>query len=101
MAEDKTFGAAAYRELGDGRALWVYRMIYTYKLVIGQIGAAGFDNSWCYKNLASATYAFLTWNPLVEAEPTGWVRHPHSGRRRFPDGDPTTEETRPMKYVET
>ena len=38
--------------------------------------------------------AFLTWNPATETEPSGWVRHPPSGRRRFPDGDPATEEVR-------
>jgi hypothetical protein len=86
--------ATLYRELGDGRALWVYRMNYTYKLVIGAVGVPWFDNSWCYKNLAAATVAFVAWNPLEQEEPTGWVRHPHSGRRRFPDGDPATEEVR-------
>jgi hypothetical protein len=92
--EDNTHGAVLYRELGDGRSVWVYRMIYTYKLAIGVTGAAGFDNSWCYRNLASATLAFASWNPDEEAEPTGWVRHPHTGRRRFPNGDPATEEIR-------
>jgi hypothetical protein len=91
MSEDKAFGAAAYRELGDGRALWVYRMIYTYKLVIGRADSPAFDNSWCYANERKALIAFDAWNPLEQIEPEGWVRHPHSGRRRFPDGDPATE----------
>lgn len=95
MAEDKTYGAAAYRELGNGQALWVYRQIYTYKLVIGRIGAAGFDNSWCYTSERKALIAFAAWNPFEQIEPEGWVRHPHSGRRRFPDGDPATEYIAP------
>lgn len=92
--EDKTYGATAYRELGDGRALWVYRMNYTYKLVIGHIGSPAFDNSWCYKDLTTCLMNYVAWNPLEQAEPEGWVRHPHTGRRRFPDGDPATEEVR-------
>lgn len=93
--EDKTYGAAAYRELGDGRAVWVYRMMYTHKLVIGRVDAPAFDNSWCYKDVASALEAFVMWNPFEQAEPEGWVRHPHSGRRRFPDGDPSSEYIAP------
>jgi hypothetical protein len=83
-----------FRDLGDGRGLWVYRMIYTYKLVIGTIGAPCYDSDWCYKDRASAMAAFNHWNPATEPEPSGWVRHPPSGRRRFPDGDPATEEVR-------
>lgn len=92
---DHTYGAVLYRELGDGRSIWVYRMFYTYKMAIGRTTAAGFDNSWCFKDLLTATLAFAEWNPDMNDEPTGWVRHPHSGRRRFPDGDPATEEVRP------
>ena len=89
--EDKTHGAELYRELGDGRSIWVYRMMYTYKLAIGYTDSAGFDNSWCFKDLRSASIAFALWNPDEQVEPTGWVRHPHTGRRRFPNGDPATE----------
>ena len=92
--DDKTHGAVLYRELGDGRSLWVYRMNYTFKLAIGVTDAGGFDNSWCYKDLLTATLAFHAWRPFETPEPEGWVRHPHTGRRRFPDGDPATEEIR-------
>jgi hypothetical protein len=88
------FGAEAFREVGDGRGLWVYRMFYTFKLVIGPIGSGGYDDHWCYKDRQNAVTAFFLWNPLETAEPEGWVRHPPSGRRRFPDGDPATEEIR-------
>ena len=86
--------ALLFRDLGDRRGLWIYRMNYTHKIVLGPIGVPWYDNHWCYKDLASATAAFNAWNPATEAEPTGWVRHPDSGRRRFPDGDPATEEVR-------
>jgi hypothetical protein len=38
----------------------------------------------------AAVVAFATWNPLTEAEPSGWYRHRASGRRR-PGGDPAQE----------
>ena len=88
------YGALLFPDLGDGRGLWIYRMGYTHKLIIGPIGVPWFDNSWCYATLATATAAFNAWDPSTEVEPVGWVRHPHSGRRCFPDGDPATEEVR-------
>ena len=88
------YGAAFFRDLGDGRGLWVYPMLYTFKLVIGPLGSLSYDDQWCYKDLQDVVTAFTTWNPLEQAEPEGWVRHPPTGRRRFPDGDPATEEVR-------
>lgn len=88
------YGAAAFRDLGDGRGLWVYPQLYTFKLVIGKLGSLSYDDGWCYPDLQSVVTAFDSWNPLEVAEPEGWVRHPPTGRRRFPDGDPATEEIR-------
>jgi hypothetical protein len=87
-------GSILFRELGDGRGVWVYPMLYTFKLVIGPLNAGWHNGGWCYKDLPSVVVAFVVWNPVTEPEPDGWVRHPPSGRRRFPDGDPTTEEIR-------
>jgi hypothetical protein len=83
-----------FRVVGDGRGIWVYPMMFTYKLVIGPVGKDCYSDGWCYKDLNSATTAFSEWNPATEPEPQGWVRHPRTGRRRFPDGDPATEEVR-------
>jgi hypothetical protein len=85
------YNALAFRELGDGRGVWIIPMIYTTKLIIGPIGAAGYDDGWCYKTRMRALQAFEEWNPATDKEPTGWVRHPTTGRRRFPNGDPATE----------
>lgn len=87
--------AILFRDLGDGRGVWVYPMLYTFRMVVGPIGCGGYDNYWCYKNFKSVVTAYSEWEPLKEPEPQGWVRHPPSGRRRFPDGDPATEEVRP------
>lgn len=83
--------AIMFRDLGDGRGIWLYPMLFTFKIVIGPIGACWFQDGWCYKDFLRAIHAFGEWNPLTEQEPRGWVRHPSSGRRRFPDGDPASE----------
>jgi hypothetical protein len=88
------YGALMFREVGDGRGIWVYRMFYTFKMVIGPIGCGGYDDHWCYRDLASVVETYAAWEPLTEKEPEGWVRHPPTGRRRFPSGDPATEEVR-------
>ena len=86
--------AIAFKDVGDGRGVWIYPMIYTFKIAIGPIGVGWFTDSWCYTTGPKALAALLEWNPLEEPEPEGWVRHPRSGRRRFPNGDPATEEVR-------
>lgn len=86
--------AIFYRDLGDGRGVWVYPMLYTFRIAIGPTGSRGYDDYWCYADLQSVITAYLEWEPLKEREPQGWVRHPPTGRRRFPDGDPATEEVR-------
>ena len=94
FADPANPSAILFRDLRDGRGVWVYPMTFTFKLVIGRVGSPVYDSDWCYKDCASVVIAFAEWNPLETAEPEGWVRHPRSGRRRFPDGDPATEEVR-------
>lgn len=36
----------------------------------------------------------LSWEPKAGTEPSGWFRHPPTGRRR-PDGDPSKEYINP------
>jgi hypothetical protein len=87
-------GAILFREVGDGRGIWVYPMIYTFSLAIGPLGSPCYDNYWCYRDLLSVMKAYSEWDVTEEPEPQGWVRHPKTGRRRFPSGDPATEEVR-------
>ena len=84
----------AYREIGDGRALWLRRQFFNYQLSIGKIGEDSFDDCWEYIDGLAAIHAMAEWNPLTMEEPCNWVRHPRTGRRRFPDGDPSKEEVR-------
>ena len=69
------------RPLGDGRATWISRKIFTWAVSIGKIGARCFDDSWCYEGLDDAFRAIVAWDALTEKEPVGWIRHPTSGRR--------------------
>lgn len=73
------------RSFPDGRKLWLYTMLYTWRLVIGRADDnLGYDDAWCYDDFLVALRQFENWDPLDPAtpEPEGWIRHPRSGRRR-------------------
>jgi hypothetical protein len=80
------------RLLADGRQLWLYPMIFTYRLVIGLVEADGYDDFWCYETREAGMKAFDEWDPLdpTTPEPTGWLKHKCTGRFR-PGGDPAQE----------
>ena len=77
-------------ELPDGRGIWVVPFLYTHAIIIGQQGVGYYDDRWCYATRELAIVAAVVWDPATEAEPTGWHRHPSSGRRRA-GGDPALE----------
>lgn len=78
------------RRLDDKRYLAVIRLMYTHRLVVGDIASPeGYTDGWCYHDQLPAVIAGTMWDGK-EGEPTGWHRHPTSGRRR-PDGDPARE----------
>jgi len=90
FADPNNIGALMFRDLGDGRGMWLYRMLFTFKIVIGPIGSPCFADGWCYKKLDNALSAFILWDPKTEKEPKDWTRHPASGRYRYDhyeDGD--------------
>ncbi len=80
------------RMLPDGRQLWLYPMLFTHRLAIGQAGASNYDDFWCYETREAGMRAFEEWAPLDPAtpEPTGWIKHKRTGRFR-PGGDPALE----------
>jgi|SRR5579863_2807663 len=78
------------RILPDGREATVTKMMYTARLNIGLPGEQYYDDGWCYETVPAAVAAMNAWDPEKDEEPTGWHRHPTSGRRR-PGGDPTQE----------
>jgi hypothetical protein len=81
-------GAIASKLLPDGREAFVYKMIYTFRLGVGEPGSGYYEDGWCYEDLGPAMVAFAEWNG--EGEPNCWTRHPNTGRRR-PGGDPSKE----------
>jgi hypothetical protein len=74
----------AYRELPDGREVILHRVIYTWRISIGQQRSRYLEDAWCYEIFEHARSAFHAWDPLIEREPVGWSQHPESGRRQSP-----------------
>lgn len=87
------------RVLEGGRLLAVRPQLFTAQLCVGTaerlsepMGA--WDDVWDYETCLQALLGLAAWQPgKGEAEPTGWIRHPRSCRRRR-HGDPEQEEVR-------
>lgn len=79
-------------ERGDGTYVCLHRLMFHWTMIIGTIGdEIGYDDRYCYATYEKAKAALDDWQARNwEGEPTGWHRHPDSGRRRT-DGDPATE----------
>lgn len=74
-----------------GQYVAVIPMIFTVALVAGHVGDdSGYEDRWCFSGAAAAIAGAVQWHASTEVEPSGWHRHPPSGRRR-PDGDPARE----------
>ena len=78
------------KEFPDGRVACLYGLLYTCAIIIliEEHCAFSYKNRWCYCSPEKAEKALLEWDG--NGEPTGWHRHPTTGRRRE-DGDPTKE----------
>jgi hypothetical protein len=72
-------------QLPDGRICGVLRLLYHWTMHV-DLNEIGYEDRYCYNDLAGALTAFAGWNG--EGEPMGWHRHPTTGRRR----DPATGE---------
>ena len=82
--------------LVDERYACLSQFAYTCAILTGRWGDRySYEDRWCYHNKAAAIAALLNWATAYPrpAEPSGWHRHPASGRRR-PDGDPAQEYIR-------
>ena len=76
---------------GDGTYVAIYPLMFHWTMIMGAIGLDTYDERWCYGNRDMAAEALEEWMDRGwEGEPTGWNRHPPSGRRRI-CGDPETE----------
>jgi len=72
-------------EIKAGRMLALHKLAYTWAL-LADISLTGYEDRWCYPDYRSAKAALDAWSGEEGTEPTGWHRHPDSGRRRDPDG---------------
>lgn len=82
------------RELPDGRVLSVLPMTFGKGRLCVQahVFSLCYEDVWCYPSVPAAIAAMEAWDG--EGEPTGWHRHPATGRRR-PEGDPAKEYVHP------
>lgn len=77
---------------GNGTYVAVYPLMFHWTMITGDIENWEFyDDRWCYANETLARAALAEWQARDwEGEPTGWHRHPPTGRRRE-SGNPATE----------
>ncbi|WP_429565708.1 hypothetical protein [Paraburkholderia sp. MM6662-R1] len=62
--------------------------------IIADLTEWGHGDRWCYQTFDDARAALDAWSGEEGTEPTGWTRHPDTGRRR-PDGDAGREYFNP------
>jgi hypothetical protein len=78
-------GYRAVRDLGDGRYAALAPFLFTTAIITGRWGDyIGLEDRWCYHTAFDAKAALEAWDGL--GEPTGWHRHPGTGRRVDEDG---------------
>lgn len=84
---------AHLRALEGGAYVLAKRLMFHWTVIHGYIGDLwGYDDRWCFATEASALEAVAAW-PMDDPkgyEPSGWHRHPATGRRRE-GGDPARE----------
>lgn len=68
---------------------WValFKFIFTTAIIVGDLDdTTGYSDRWCYHDKESALAGLAEWSGRgYEGEPTGWHRHPATGRRAGPD----------------
>lgn len=83
-------GYTHYTQFANGRDACVTRMIFTYA-ILSDLTEYGHGDRWCYHTLGAALLGLGRWMEADgEGEPSGWHRHPTTGRRRD-NGDPAKE----------
>lgn len=74
--------------LPDGREWVVYREMFQARMLIGRPELGWGDDAYDFPTVAAAIAAGEAWDGT--GDPSGWHRHPSTGRRR-PGGDPELE----------
>lgn len=72
--------------LPNGRYAAVAPFLFTHAIILGRIfDKDSYQDRWCYKTYDLAKQAIEEWDGT--GEPTGWHRHPLTGRRRTENGN--------------
>jgi hypothetical protein len=92
MSEDelRANNYTEWRFFPDGLVVAVGPMSLSNGRLYVDVHRTGYEDCYCYDSLELATAALHAFNPETDKEPTGWKRHPYTGRRR-PGGDPLLE----------
>lgn len=74
------------KKMNENSYVAISNMIYTAAIIVGHMGdMVSYYNRWCYHTYDSAKKALDAWDGT--GEPSGWHRHPASGRRVSETGE--------------
>jgi hypothetical protein len=83
-------GYRQIKDLGGGRYACLMQLMFTTAIITGRWGDLdSYDDRWCFHTIEDAVNALDRWDGT--GEPTGWHRHPSSGRRVSPKGEEFVE----------
>jgi hypothetical protein len=72
------------KKLDDRYVAGLFKFMFTTAIIKIRIGnLMSYEDRWCYHSEQDARLALQNWDGT--GEPTGWHRHPASGRRREND----------------
>lgn len=72
------------KQFPNGNWVCINRYIFTWAIIY-DLNDWGFEDRWCYSSYDKAKAALDAWDG--EGAPTGWHRHPASGRRYDEQGN--------------
>jgi len=81
-------GYVLARDMPDGSVVAVMAMTFGKGRLCLDLNEFGHEGVYCYETLGEAARAMYEYDG--ETEPSGWIRHPQSGRRRL-DKTPASE----------
>jgi hypothetical protein len=82
------YGYHDYVEFPNGNNACIHQLMFTWA-ILSELTDVMYGDRWCYHSYEAAKEALDAW--CGEGEPTGWHRHPSTGRRRE-NGDPSKEK---------
>lgn len=93
--QEQGYGAGLI--MPDGMWCAIRPLMFHWTMHIGVVGdKTGYEDRYCYADFGRALMALVEWSERdFQGEPTGWRRHPKSGRRRNDAGDHASESVDP------